>query len=160
MAQIAAKNIPLPAGFGSWWNVPNVTIATTLGFQTRNELYAVAKEILLRSLEDEQADPKSRKFARESNQIAESLQANSRAFLSSYEWRRVRMEALKKYGAKCQCCGATPTTGAVMNVDHIKPRKIYPELALCLDNLQILCGACNHGKGNWDMTDWRKAETE
>lgn len=76
-------------------------------------------------------------------------------FLQTYEWRRVRMEALKKYGPKCQCCGATPATGAVMNVDHIKPRKLFPHLALDVNNLQILCHECNHGKGNWDMTDWR-----
>ena len=76
-------------------------------------------------------------------------------FLQTYEWRRLRMEALKKYGARCQCCGATPATGAVMNVDHIKPRRLFPGLALDLANLQVLCGECNHGKGNWDMTDWR-----
>ena len=80
------------------------------------------------------------------------------SFLSTYEWRRVRMIALKKYGPRCQCCGATPADGAVMNVDHIKPRKLFPELALTLDNLQILCHECNHGKGNWDQTDWRPVE--
>jgi len=80
----------------------------------------------------------------------------ARDFLSSYEWRAVRMQALRKYGARCQCCGASPETGAVMNVDHIKPRKIFPELALDVNNLQVLCHECNHGKGNWDMTDWRK----
>jgi HNH endonuclease len=79
----------------------------------------------------------------------------SNEFLSSYEWRRLRMQALKLYSAKCQCCGATPATGAVMNVDHIKPRKLFPNLALELSNLQVLCHECNHGKGNWDMTDWR-----
>lgn len=82
----------------------------------------------------------------------------SNAFLQSYEWRKVRMVALKKYGAVCQCCGATPQTGAVMNVDHIKPRKLFPQLALDVDNLQVLCHECNHGKGNWDMTDWRTNE--
>jgi 5-methylcytosine-specific restriction endonuclease McrA len=80
----------------------------------------------------------------------------SDAFLMTYEWRKVRMEALKKYGAKCQCCGATPAHGAVMNVDHIKPRKLFPHLALDMNNLQVLCHDCNHGKGNWDMTDWRE----
>lgn len=79
-------------------------------------------------------------------------------FLQTFEWRKLRMVALKKYGAQCQCCGASPNTGAVMNVDHIKPRRIYPELALELSNLQVLCNACNHGKGSWDDTDWRKKE--
>lgn len=80
----------------------------------------------------------------------------SKDFLQSYDWRRLRMEALKLHGGRCQCCGASPRTGAVLNVDHIKPRKFYPELALSLDNLQVLCEECNHGKGNWDETDWRK----
>jgi len=82
----------------------------------------------------------------------------SDAFLETYEWRRVRMVALKKHGARCQCCGATPKDGAKMNVDHIKPRRVYPELALDVNNLQVLCDACNHGKGNWDMTDWREKQ--
>jgi len=43
------------------------------------------------------------------------------AFLATYEWRKIRMMALKTYGPRCQCCGATPADGAVMNVDHIKP---------------------------------------
>jgi 5-methylcytosine-specific restriction endonuclease McrA len=82
------------------------------------------------------------------------------AFLTTYEWRRARMSALKKYGARCQCCGATPADGLRMHVDHIKPRKLFPHLALNTDNLQVLCEVCNHGKGNWDMTDWRPAEKE
>lgn len=80
------------------------------------------------------------------------------AFLSTYEWRVLRMKALTKYGAVCQCCGASRATGAVMNVDHIKPRRLFPHLALDLDNLQILCHECNHGKSNWDMTDWREPQ--
>lgn len=80
------------------------------------------------------------------------------AFLESYEWRRVRMVALKRAGARCECCGATPADGVRMHVDHIKPRRVYPELALDPDNLQVLCEVCNHGKGNWDETDWRQKE--
>ncbi len=81
--------------------------------------------------------------------------AQSAAFLASSEWRRLRMLVLTKRGAKCECCGATPKDGRVMNVDHVKPRKFYPELALDERNLQVLCDVCNHGKGNWDETDWR-----
>lgn len=83
------------------------------------------------------------------------VDVKSDAFLNTFEWKALRMQALTLHGAKCQCCGATPATGAVMNVDHVKPRKFYPELALSLDNLQVLCGDCNHGKGNWNQTDWR-----
>lgn len=85
---------------------------------------------------------------------------SSDAFLQTYEWRRLRMEAIKKHGRACQCCGALPSPGKPINVDHIKPRRLYPELALSLDNLQVLCHECNHGKGNWDMTDWRNMEEE
>ena len=80
------------------------------------------------------------------------------SFLESYEWRRVRMAVLKRDGARCVCCGATPSDGVRMNVDHIKPRKKFPELALDPANLQVLCEECNHGKGNWDQTDWRPVE--
>ena len=85
------------------------------------------------------------------------INVNADEFLTSYHWRKIRMEVLIRDGRKCACCGATPATGAVMNVDHIKPRRFYPELALEITNLQILCGDCNHGKGNWDETNWREA---
>jgi 5-methylcytosine-specific restriction endonuclease McrA len=78
-------------------------------------------------------------------------------FLASYEWRRLRMEVIKDRGARCECCGSTPQKdGIVINVDHIKPRRLFPELALEKTNLQVLCDVCNHGKGNWDHTDWRE----
>lgn len=80
---------------------------------------------------------------------------NSDAFLLGYEWRRLRMVVLTKRGARCECCGATPKDGVRMHVDHIKPRRLFPQLALTESNLQILCEVCNHGKGNWDQTDWR-----
>lgn len=72
----------------------------------------------------------------------------SSEFLNSVEWKRLRFVALSSYDRKCVCCGATPESGAVLNVDHIKPRRLFPELALELDNLQILCADCNQGKGN------------
>lgn len=79
-------------------------------------------------------------------------------FLRSYEWRRLRFEVLMEHGARCQCCGASAATGAVMNVDHVKPRKTHPDLALVKENLQVLCDVCNHGKGNWSTKDWRPSQ--
>lgn len=81
--------------------------------------------------------------------------ANADDFLQSKAWKRLRLQALHLHGRRCQCCGASPATGAVLNVDHVLPRRLFPDLALRLDNLQVLCGDCNEGKGNWDMTDAR-----
>lgn len=76
-------------------------------------------------------------------------------FYSSRAWQILRYQAFEKYGNRCQCCGADPEDGLTMHVDHIKPKSTHPELALDLNNLQILCIDCNVGKINqWD-TDWR-----
>ena len=85
----------------------------------------------------------------------EGVDVSSKEFLATYAWRNLRIKALNLYGRKCMCCGDTPENGAVMNVDHIKPRIRYPHLALDIRWLQILCGACNHGKGNELETDYR-----
>lgn len=104
-----------------------------------------------------QSKPKKKKAVKKAlaPRLPSTPSVTSKEFLESFEWRRLRMQALKKYSPRCMCCGATPKDGAVMNVDHIKPRKLFPTLALDINNLQILCHECNHGKGNWDQTDWR-----
>jgi 5-methylcytosine-specific restriction endonuclease McrA len=78
--------------------------------------------------------------------------ATLRKFYSTYEWRKVRYKVLKKYGSKCMCCGSADRP---IHVDHIKPLRKYWHLRLDPDNLQVLCEECNHGKGNWDETDFR-----
>lgn len=80
-------------------------------------------------------------------------------FLQSKSWKRLRLQALNLHGRRCQVCGASPQTGAVLNVDHVMPRRLFPHLALDINNLQVLCADCNEGKGNWDMTDARPKTT-
>lgn len=75
-------------------------------------------------------------------------------FYKSREWRQLRYLALRNSNG-CQCCGAQAKDGVLLHVDHVKPRYKFPQLALCLDNLQVLCEDCNLGKGAWDETDWR-----
>ncbi len=70
-------------------------------------------------------------------------------------WPKLRMDALRMYGNKCQCCGAGPKDGAVLHVDHIKARHLFPALEFNLDNLQVLCSTCHNSKGIADLTDWR-----
>jgi len=73
-------------------------------------------------------------------------------FYQSRGWLEVRHDVLKRYGGRCMLCGDQKSG---MHVDHIKPRSKYPELALDINNLQVLCRDCNLGKSNRDQTDWR-----
>lgn len=57
---------------------------------------------------------------------------------------------------KCGFIPAGKKNGA--NVDHIKPRKTHPWLALVFDNLQVLCSRCNKLKANNHCTDYRSRE--
>ena len=56
------------------------------------------------------------------------LRADERQFLTSRAWLGLRYRVLKKYGARCQCCGRGAKDGAIIQVDHIKPRSL-PQLA-------------------------------
>lgn len=76
-------------------------------------------------------------------------------FYRTREWVDLRYRVLVKFGAQCQCCGASRKDGTVLHVDHIKPRSKYPALELVEENLQVLCEACNIGKSNTAETDWR-----
>ncbi|NTU49425.1 MAG: HNH endonuclease [Desulfobulbaceae bacterium] len=77
------------------------------------------------------------------------------SFYDSDEWKALRYKAFAQYGNKCQACGRSPKDGIVLHVDHIKPRFKYPELALSIDNVQILCADCNLGKSNKYEIDHR-----
>lgn len=79
-----------------------------------------------------------------------------KAFYKSDEWLHLRYHAIRECAGRCQCCGARPSRGNPLHVDHIKPRSKFPWLALDPDNLQVLCADCNLGKSNLDCTDWRE----
>ena len=90
--------------------------------------------------------------------IVESVQVVkqvSKSFLRSEAWKILRLQAIKKYGDRCCKCGKPHSKKHPINIDHIKPRKYYPELSLDINNLQPLCGRCNKLKGNGEPVDYR-----
>lgn len=91
--------------------------------------------------------------------FVQGFHVSSSGFLTTNVWRELRYEALERHGARCQCCGAVAGDAVRIEVDHIKSRSEYPELATDPTNLQVLCGACNMGKGNRHSTDWRSPAT-
>jgi 5-methylcytosine-specific restriction endonuclease McrA len=82
------------------------------------------------------------------NEIAKVIYKSSDQFTRSTEWKNLRKQAIDLYGVKCVYCGVLPTKSNPCNIDHIKPRKFFPELALDIANLQPLCAKCNKRKGN------------
>jgi len=80
----------------------------------------------------------------------------SNGFYRSAEWARLRYDALEASEGKCELCGRSGKDETTLHVDHIKPIKKHPHLARDPSNLQVLCAACNWGKGNRYDTDWRE----
>lgn len=66
-------------------------------------------------------------------------------------WPKLREAAFDAYGRKCAICKAEAKHGSKMHVDHIKPMSRFPELALDMSNLQVLCSTCNIRKGAKDV---------
>jgi 5-methylcytosine-specific restriction endonuclease McrA len=77
--------------------------------------------------------------------------------LPKVEWAALKKRVYATYGRVCMRCGYAPKNKRHINVDHIKTRLYFPELALEFDNMQVLCGTCNRKKGNGCATDYRLA---
>lgn len=86
---------------------------------------------------------------------AKASKGKGKDFYASAKWKQLRYQVLAASDRRCACCGSSPLTGAVLHVDHIRPRSTHPELALDANNLQVLCSDCNLGKMNFDATDFR-----
>ena len=61
------------------------------------------------------------------------------------EWKDLRKVIINRDGNKCKYCGKI-AEGSDLNIDHIKPKSLFPELIFDPDNLQVLCRKCNFKK--------------
>ena len=78
----------------------------------------------------------------DSTMVTVAFATLGREFYRSPEWIAARDECLAAKGRICSACGSTDQ----INVDHIKPRSKFPELALEQTNLRPLCWPCNRAK--------------
>jgi 5-methylcytosine-specific restriction endonuclease McrA len=60
-------------------------------------------------------------------------------FYSTPAWKALRREALRRDGHCCVICRKDVSGWKQSRVDHIKPRKTHPHLALDLANTRTLC---------------------
>jgi hypothetical protein len=71
----------------------------------------------------------------------------------------IRYEVLKRANKRCELCGVQEGDEGYedrlpLHIDHIEPRSKGGSNEI--DNLQVLCRACNLGKSNRDNTDFRE----
>lgn len=65
-------------------------------------------------------------------------------FYCSEAWRKLRRVVLRRDGYRCVSCLADVSGPGQARVDHIKPRREFPDLALNPYNLRTLCPACDN----------------
>jgi len=70
--------------------------------------------------------------------------------------RKWRVKVLKRDDHECQMCGVTER----LEAHHIRPKALYPELALQPTNGAALCFVCHrycvHGGNSFDLSNWSK----
>lgn len=71
-----------------------------------------------------------------------SYQRHGASIYRTPQWKALRFMARRRDGFACVQCGKK---GGI-EVDHIKPIRTHPDLALELTNLQCLCVACHSRK--------------
>jgi len=106
------------------------------------------------------AKPKKERAYKISARIVELAEERKRKieeaeqFYSSPEWDMLRKQVIKQKGKVCAECGRRITQNSDITVDHIKPRSRYPDLALKIENLRVLCRSCNSAKGNREFEEY------
>lgn len=68
----------------------------------------------------------------------------------------IRAEVISRCGYRCGACSRKIRRLSTLHVDHIKPRKLFPELIYVSKNLQVLCSKCNVHKSAYHGEDWKK----
>ncbi len=82
-------------------------------------------------------------------------------FYVSKRWRATRAKVLARDNHTCVSCGANVRPKGMARVDHILPRRKFPDQAYHLPNLRTLCVACDNARHHADRAlHGRKGEVE
>lgn len=89
----------------------------------------------------------------------DSARGSNHYYWKGGSWNYIKTLVRLRDKDVCQCTGACQShlsekcgfsDSYIMHVDHIKPKKLYPELALSLDNLMTVCPNCHQFKTNME----------
>jgi 5-methylcytosine-specific restriction protein A len=76
-------------------------------------------------------------------------------FYSTRRWRYTAQQILIRDNFTCSHCGASRYQGARIDVDHIQPIRLRPDLAYDPDNLRLLCRRCHNKRTHGRRTSSR-----
>ena len=66
------------------------------------------------------------------------------AFIKQNERQKLKLMLLAQRGNKCESCGLGGNEKS-LELHHIKPIVVRPDLAKSLDNIMLLCNECHKG---------------
>lgn len=91
-------------------------------------------------------DPKRRAEIIKKNPIlsGKAIGSKNPNWKGGRDWKKIKREALIRDDYTCQRCGLREIL--IMEVDHIKPKAIYPELEFEPSNTITLCPNCHRRK--------------
>lgn len=99
----------------------------------------------------------------DTNKIIKYIQDNDMlSFYRSKEWKALRKAVLKRDHNECQFfCKDRGKLTTARTVHHKKEIKLFPDLALDLDNLAAICDTCHndpriHDRGNLSVAKPKK----
>ena len=98
----------------------------------------------------------SKKWKKQSEEHKrKNREANSWEKWNKRQWWKIiywKKQALKRDDYNCKKCWLREPE--IMVVDHIKPKSIFPELSIDINNLQTLCPNCHARKTIKEKKQW------
>ena len=75
------------------------------------------------------------------------------ALLDSYRYAPLKHHLVAEANGKCIYCESKITHLYYGDIEHIKPKALFPRERLTIDNLGLACALCNNAKSDfWDNT--------
>lgn len=70
--------------------------------------------------------------------------------ISHYRHATIQKELASSTYGKCAFCECHPAEGGFIQVEHFRPKSIYPDLTFDWENFLPICGQCNTSKSDHD----------
>jgi len=107
---------------------------------------------LTRNLPTAELEAKVAERVNRFNQLLDEGNEPTNALLSAYRNPEVKEHLIAEANGKCIYCESKITHVYFGDIEHLKPKAIFPRERLDLSNLALACAKCNNAKSDyWDQ---------